>query len=80
MVVVVGTEELDAEAGQLLLERPVERTRSRRKPYTNCRPCARSPSAWAFSAGSSPDDGARTPDEKLSERAVSGRACRHEFD
>ena len=48
--------------------------RSRRNPYTKERPSARTRSAWTFSAGSSPDDGVKTPDEKRERaRGLRGR-------
>ena len=68
MVVVVRTQELDAQAGQRPFEGLVRGTRNGRKPYTTSRPWAASLCGVGAQRGSSPDPTARTPDGEAQPR------------
>jgi hypothetical protein len=79
LVVVVGTEELHAEAGKLLFEGIARRGAQQEKAVHELPTLSAQSVGVGLQRGSSPDDGASTPDEKLSARPVSAR-CRHELD
>ena len=81
LVVVVGTEKPDAEAGQRLLELLVAAAPGAGGSRTRTSGPRRAPGRRGPSArGRARTTGAKAPDEKLSERADSGAPWRHEFD
>ena len=80
VMVVVGPEQVDPEAGELLFQGVVPRNGQQHEAVHECTALSGDGDPLRLQAASSPDDGARTPDEKLRAGTGSLRPCRHELE